>query len=511
MAEHLRFEFTAGTRAARERPRADSPLRVLVLGDFSARAEAAEGVAVPALAQRRVKAIDIDNLDAWLAGLGVRVTLRAGGGEEATALRVGSLDDLHPDSLYRGIPAFQRLERLRQRLGSADGFAEVATEVRDLVQVSLEPAAAEPSSGRLPAAPSAAENDRATLARLLGDRPKSAIPPASTTAARMIEEAVGPHVVQPAPTLAPVYRAALDELATAWMRKLLRTPALRALEARWRSLKGLVAGLETGEGLSVHVLDASREEIAGDLLGAGPNLDRSALYRLLVEQGSGGVDAEPWSLVVADFTFGPTVADARLLATLAALASAAGGPVLAAADPGLLGAASADRLAKPDGWQDLDPEADAAWAALRASPLARWVGLALPRVLLRLPYGRRGERVESFAFEEVADPSDREAFVWGNPAYGCAVLIGRAFVANGWDFSPGDELDLDDLPAYSYDDDGETRLLPCAEVLLPERAAEVILTRGPMPWVSYRNRPAARLLRFQSLAAPSTALAGAWR
>ncbi len=510
MAEHLQFELTAGPRAARERPRADSPFRILVLGDFSARAEAAEGVAVPALAQRRVKAIDIDNLDAWLATLDARVRLRAGGGEEATPLHVASLDDLHPDSLYRAIPAFQRLERLRERLGSADGFAEVATEVRDLVQMGLEPAAAEPSSGRLPAAPSAVENDRATLARLLGDRPKSAAPPALTAAARMIEEAVGPHVVRPAPTLAPVYRAALDELAKAWMRELLRTPALRALESRWRALVGLVSGLETGEGLSVHVLDVSREEIAGDLLAAGADLERSALYRILVERGSGGVDAAPWSLLVCDFTFGPTVADARLLATLAALGSAAGGPVLAAAEPGLLGASSADRLADPDDWRSLDPEAGAAWAALRASPLAPWVGLALPRLLLRLPYGRRGEGVESFAFEEVADASDREAFVWGNPAYGCALLIGRAFAAAGWDFSPGDELDLDDLPAYTYDNDGEPRLLPCAEVLLPERAAEAILARGPMPLMSYRNRPAARVLRFQSLADPPAALAGAW-
>jgi type VI secretion system protein ImpC len=510
MAEHLRFELTAGTRAARERPRSDSPLRILVVGDFSAREGAAEGPARIPLAERRVKAVDVDSLDAWLAELGVRLTLPAGVGEEPVVVDVRALDDLHPDALYRRGPAFQRLQRLRQRLGSADGFAEAAAEVRRLVQVGPEPALAEPESGASPAAPPEAENDRATLARLLGGQPGGAAPAAVTAAGRMIEEAVGPHVVQPTPAHAPVYRAALDDLASAWLRELLRTPALRALEAQWRSLGGLVSGLETGEGLSVHVLDASRDEIAGDLLGAGSNLERSALYRLLVEQGKGGVGGEPWSLVVADFTLGPTVADARLLASLAALASAAGGPVIAAADSGLLGAASPDRLAEPADWRALEPEAEAAWAALRESPLARWVGLAMPRLLLRLPYGRRGERIESFAFEEVPDPADGEAFVWGNPAYGCALLIGRAFAASGWDFSPGDALDLEDLPAYSYDADGETRLLPCAEVLLSERAAEAILARGPMPWMSYRNRPAARLLRFQSLAEPAAALAGPW-
>jgi type VI secretion system protein ImpC len=485
-------------------------MRILVVGDFSLRAEGAQGPAARPLAQRRVQAVDVDNVDVWLAGLGVGLSLPAGAGKDAARMDVRSLDDLHPDALYRRFSDFQEVERLRRRLGTGDGFAETAAEVRRLVGASLAPGLPEGAGTVPPAAPTAAESDQETLARLLGEGPRGAASVAPTAVGRILREMVGPHIVAPAPAQAPVYRAALDELATARMREVLRTPAVRSLEVRWRSLKGLVAGVETGEDLTVHLLDASRVEIAADLLTAGAELERSALYRLLAEEGSGGGDAEPWSLVVCDLSFGPTVADARLLAQLAALASAAGGPVLAAADPGLLGAVSVDRLPEPADWRPLEPEASVAWAALRASPLARWVGLALPRVLLRLPYGRQADPIDSFAFEEVTDPSDREAFLWGNPAYRCAQLIGRAFAARGWELSPGDELDLEDLPAYTYDDDGERRLLPCAEVLIPERAAEAILDHGLMPVVSSRNRPAARLLRVQSLADPPAALAGPW-
>jgi type VI secretion system protein ImpC len=75
---------------------------------------------------------------------------------------------------------------------------------------------------------------------------------------------------------------------------------------------------------------------------------------------------------------------------------------------------------------------------------------------------------------------------------------------------PGDELDLEDLPAHTYDDEGEKRLQPCAEVALSERAAQAVLEAGPMPLLGSRNRNAIRVMRFQSIARPAQALSGAW-
>jgi type VI secretion system protein ImpC len=132
-------------------------------------------------------------------------------------------------------------------------------------------------------------------------------------------------------------------------------------------------------------------------------------------------------------------------------------------------------------------------------------------VLLRLPYGLKTEAVESFAFEEMPGGRDPEAYLWGNPALVCARLIAAAFAENGWDFSPGDVLELDDLPAHVYQEAGERVMQPCAEALLGERAMQAVLVRGIMPLLGHRQRNAVRLARFQSLAEPATALAGAWR
>jgi type VI secretion system protein ImpC len=148
---------------------------------------------------------------------------------------------------------------------------------------------------------------------------------------------------------------------------------------------------------------------------------------------------------------------------------------------------------------------------LRRSPEAAYVGLALPRFLLRLPYGREGERVEAFDFQELPDGGSHDAYLWGNPAFACACLLGRAFSEHGGGLRPGVVQEIEDLPIYVYEEDGERRVKPCAEVLLTVRAAEIILERGLMPLLSFRARDVVRLARFQSIRDPLTPLAGRWR
>jgi len=185
--------------------------------------------------------------------------------------------------------------------------------------------------------------------------------------------------------------------------------------------------------------------------------------------------------------------------------------MLAGADPRLLGCPSADRLGEPGTWTPPDPQAQARWQALRASPQAASIGLAIPRVLMRRPYGARSDPIEAFAFEEVTDPHDPDAWLWGCPAMLLAMLAGIAFRDQGWDMDLDASLDAADLPAFAYLDDGESRLRPCAQALLSEPVAERILSAAIMPMLARRDRNALRLMRWQSIADPPTRLAGPWR
>ena len=142
--------------------------------------------------------------------------------------------------------------------------------------------------------------------------------------------------------------------------------------------------------------------------------------------------------------------------------------------------------------------------------VAPWIGLALPRLLLRQPYGAKTDPIDAFDFEEIADTALHEAYLWGNPAYGCALLIGQSFAENGWDMAPGDVLELADLPACVVSGEDGRMLKPCAEMLLSERAIDLLLKEGLMPFASYRDRNACRLTRFQSISEPAAPLAGRW-
>ncbi len=193
------------------------------------------------------------------------------------------------------------------------------------------------------------------------------------------------------------------------------------------------------------------------------------------------------------FGFGPSVEDIGLLAALGVLASAAGAHFLAAGELAPAGD---------------DASVLAGWQALRHSDGAPWIGLAAPRVLLRLPYGKGSDPVERLQFEEFGATPVHQQYLWGNAALACALLIGLAFMARGWAFEPGDEREIGDLPAYIFVHDGEREMQPCAEKTLSEAVGEALMVAGLMPVMSHRMRNAVTALRFQSVAEPMQGLRG---
>ena len=513
MPGRMEFEFGFATQGIAGRKRQEGPMRLLLMGDFSGRADRGVVEIGSGLASRPVRSLDVDNFESVMGRCMPRLHLSLGETQAAKLdLEFRALDDFHPDALYRGLELFQALRTLRDRLAKPDTFPQASKELMQSAMASGVPPTASPATE--PLSPEQPESDEDMFQRLLGKTPGKPGPEnlvQATGVDKFIHDIVRPYIVHRDIAHQDAYIASVDEAISTQMRRLLHEPAFQALESSWRSVHRLVTGLETGEELRLYLLDVSKQELTADIAAAGENLQGSGLYRLLVEQGMQTLGGEPWSLLVGDYRFGPGAEDTGLLAALGAIASQAGGPFLAEASPEVLGCASLADNPSPEAWQPLEHEAERCWRALRQSPVARWIGLALPRVLLRLPYGSEAEAIDTFGFEEVSvAPGDHEDYLWGSPACACAMLLAAAFLDRGWAMQPGDYLDIEDLPAYTYVDDEGRSLMPCAEVLLSERTGEVMLGRGVMPLLSYRNRNAVRVLRFQSIADPLTALSGAW-
>jgi type VI secretion system protein ImpC len=502
MPGRLDFEVLFGQpQPSPRREQGDGDLaRLLVLGDFSGQ-ETTERL-------RTVK-VDVDNFDDIFASFSPQVRLPQVLGESDDAvLHFGELDDFHPDALYPKLPVFKSLRELRKKLMDPATFAEAAAQLRTAAQTQAADQGTVDATSSVPAddAPGEPEDDQQTFQRLLGgDATASrARPPSHRQIDNLIESVVAPFIVPDADPLQSVYVDSVDEAVTAKMRDILHAPRFQAMEATWRGIYRLVTGVETSETLELHLLDVSRDQLLADLTNEGTSVTESSLYRLLVEGGRQTTGGQGWSAVAANMTFGPGAEDIDLLAALGAVAAHAGGPLLAAASSAMLGC---DRLdTDPRQWSPLGEDEQKRWDALRASSLAPWIGLAVPRILSRLPYGAQGEEIDAFAFEELTDPPEHESLLWESPAIACLLLLAQSAVRSGWPPEPLAAVDLEDLPAFTYRAEDEVRLYPCGEVCLIERAIEEVLRRGLMPLASFKNRNAVRLVRSQSIADPPAAV-----
>jgi type VI secretion system protein ImpC len=500
----LNFDFTFQGGDKSRRTDQEQPMRILVVGDFSGRGSRGEGV--PGIAERPVLSIDIDNFDAILMRMAPKIRVELG--DAAFTIDIEDLDDFHPDALYDKLDLFQELRRTRKRLMDPATFDEAAAELRTEADSTPEEADAPTEAPK--------EDDSGTLERLLGQSATPTTESVRTTAGQVnvadfIRNIVAKHIVPGPDPRQDQYVSSVDAAITDQMRELLAAPGFRAVEAAWLSLRGIVTGVETTEDLKISVFDMTKAELFEDLRAAQPDVTASSFYRRVVERETGGPGGEPWSMIVTDMSFAPVPEDIGMLAALGVIGARAGGPVLAGATAGFVGLDTWAGHADSTAWPGMPGEMAGPWQELRKSAVAPWIGLATPRVLARLPYGSDTDEIDRFTFEEISGSSDHEALVWANPAFTVARLIAAAFTQRGWRMEPGDLQDLDDLPHVIRRVDGESRLTPCAEENLSERAGETILKAGLIPVLSWKNRNAVHVVRFHSIADPAGGLEGPWR
>ena len=509
------FQFRANRENSQKQP--DSPMRILIMGDFSGRTRQNTANSTQTQTIQSIIPIDIDNFDNILQRLMPQISLNLSDTDKTKIdIQIANLDDFHPDTLYEGLGLFEALRNTRHRLNDPASFPEAAAELQMEALTQQQTA---PENGSAKAQKLSEESNSDTFKRILGKPTSSSqakptnIQQTEAGVQNFINQLVAPYITPEADPLQPQYIAAVDEAISQHMQTILHAPSFQSAEAIWRSIWWLVSNLNNDEDLKISLLDITKKELAADINSANSELESTQCFQTIIEKGIDTLANESWSLLLGCYSFGTDEQDLSLLAALGAIASQAGGSFIAQADTKLLGCQNLGDLSNPHNWNMNDKEATDRWQALRHSAVAPWIGLALPRILMRLPYGKNTDETERFVFEEIptkpypAKPR-HENLLWGNPAFASALLIATSFQEQGWNMQPGDNTEITDLPAYVYEDSGEKQLHACCELYLTERAAESILDKGIMPLVSYQNRNAARILRFQSIANPATALLG---
>jgi type VI secretion system protein ImpC len=239
---------------------------------------------------------------------------------------------------------------------------------------------------------------------------------------------------------------------------------------------------ETGTRLKLRLLCLTKQELFKDLDSA-IEFDQSNLFRKVYEDEYGTFGGNPFSLLIGDYEFGRHPQDMALLDKIASVAAAAHAPFIGAASARLFDMDSFGELGNP---RDLAKVFESSelikWRSFQKSEDSRYVSLALPHVLMRLPYGPDTVPVEDFKLVEDVDGTDHAKYLWGNPAYALGQRITNAFALYGWcaairGVEGGGRVD--GLPTHTFKtDEGDVALKCPTEIAITDRREKELDTLG---------------------------------
>lgn len=296
--------------------------------------------------------------------------------------------------------------------------------------------------------------------------------------------------------------AQIDHLVSLQLNEVLHNQAFQKLEASWRGLKYLLDHSETSDKLKIKILNVNKKELLRDLQRAS-EFDQSALFKKVYEEEYGVFGGAPFSALIGDYEFGKGPEDIELLEKISNVAAAAHAPFLTAASPDMMNMESFTNIDAPrDMAKIFDSSEYAKWKSFRQSEDSRYVGLCLPHILMRLPYGKDGIQLDAFNYDEGVDGTDHSRYLWGNAAWALGTRLTEAFAKYGWCAAirgvEGGGL-VEGLPTHNFTTDSGDIALKCpTESPITDRREKELADLGFVPLVHCKGTDYAAFFSVQS-------------
>jgi type VI secretion system protein ImpC len=472
MPGRLNFEYGFNTNAVKPLSD-DTPMRVYFLGDFTG-----ANVATTNGGTNKIVKIDIDNFDDVMIKLSPSVSLPSG-----EQLIFNELEDFHPDNLFE-LAIFKNLKRLKRELNNSATAESATQEILSNYRFSSTPQTSDNDSGDNLVSKDTKEinieNKDDMFERLLGQKQSSTLSSSPNTSTisdaktignldRFLGDLLSPHLIKETKpehkSLIVFIDTALEEL----MKSILHSNEFQALESAWRSVRDVIFN-EVYDDASqfFYLVNTDRNTLNSAVAG-----DTGFITTL--SQHIKNTDIVPYDILIGNYQFSATNEDVTALNYLASIAETLKCQFIGAADDSLLNA-----------------DSDSLWQQFRQTPQANHVALSYPKVLLRIPYGKKHDEIDVFTFEEFSQTHQHNSLVWGNSAFACARLLIRQYHSQE-NTQVNFDTNITELPAFVYSDDDEQKLQPCGEFLLSEQQLINIRNKGLMVFTSYRNKNCIRL------------------
>lgn len=298
----------------------------------------------------------------------------------------------------------------------------------------------------------------------------------------------------------------IDQLISKQLNEVMHQPEYQKLEASWRGLSYLVFQTETSEHLKIRVMNISKKDLLKDMEKAS-EFDQSSLFKKIYEEEFGTFGGASYGALIGDYEFSNHPQDLALLEKVSQVAAAAHAPFISAASPKLFNWEGFTELGGPRDLAKIFQTVEyAKWKSFRESEDSRYVGLALPHILMRQPYGREFVPTESFNYEEGVDGTDHSKYLWGNAAYALGTRLTDAFAKYHWTAAirgvEGGGL-VQGLPVHTFKtDEGEVALKCPTEIAITDRREKELADLGFIPLVHCKNTDYAAFFSTQTANKP---------
>jgi type VI secretion system protein ImpC len=291
-------------------------------------------------------------------------------------------------------------------------------------------------------------------------------------------EALIAQLLEPGRVVPKISKAIVDDMIAEIDSKLsmqldavMHNEQFQKLESAWRSFKFLVDRTDFRENIKLEILNVNKEDLLDDFEDA-PEVVKSGLYKTVYTAEYGQFGGNPYAAIIGNYEFDAGPQDIKLLGYLGSVSSMAHAPFVAAAGPGMFGLDDFNGLPNLKDLKSIfEGPQYAKWQSFRESEDARYVGLTLPRFLLRLPYGPETTPIRSFNYEEDVSGS-HDKYLWGNAAFTFASRLTDSFAKFRWSaniIGPMGGGAVEDLPLHQYEAMGAVQTKIPTEVLISER------------------------------------------
>lgn len=298
----------------------------------------------------------------------------------------------------------------------------------------------------------------------------------------------------------------IDTAVNAQLNEVLHHSRFQELESTWRTVDDIIQHTNFKADIMLDIIDVGKDELYEDFENNSVDLTSGALFNKVYIAEYDQFGGRPYGGIIGLYEFEHTPQDLYWLRQMGRVAAASHAPFVGGVSPKFFGCNTIEELgAVKDLEGMLNQPKYGGWNQLRDTPEAAYIGLALPRYVLRLPYHPELNPCGDLNFEEKVRGDDDRTFLWGNSAALIARNMCRSFETSGWcQYMRGPKGGglIAGLPVHTYNLRGEEEIKLPVELAIPDYRELEFANSGFMPLIYKKGTADACFFSVQSVKKP---------